>query len=62
MVENLHTRHFHISHNARYLAPLPLPPPHPLAEILLTRTFVFHFSWVLQPSQEKNAYAKLCHC
>ena len=43
-------RHLHISHSASYL---PLPPP-PKFYI----TFVFHFSWVLQLSQEKNnAYA-----
>ena len=35
-------RPFHISHNAPYL----LPPNSCI-------TFVFHFSWVLQPSQEK---------
>ena len=35
-------RHFHISHNANYLPPKKF-----------CRSFVFHFSWVLQPSQEK---------
>ena len=42
-------RHLHISHNAPYLPPK------------FCITFVFHFSGVLQPSQEKlknNAYAK----
>ena len=34
-------RHFHISHNAPYLPPK------------FCITFVFHFSWVLQPSKEK---------
>ena len=34
-------RHFHISHNAPYSPPK------------FCITFVFHFSWVLQPSQEK---------
>ena len=34
-------RHFHISHNAPYLPPL------------FCITFVFHFSCVLKPSQEK---------
>ena len=38
-------RHFHISHNAPYLP----PPPRKFCI-----TFVFHFSWVLQPSQEKS--------
>ena len=37
-------RHLHISHNAPY------SPPHP-PQICVT--FVFHFSWVLQPFQEK---------
>ena len=40
-------RHFHISHNAPYPPP-PNPPPKKICI-----TFVFHFSWVLQPSQEK---------
>ena len=39
-------RHFHISHNAPYLPPA---PPHPQICV----TFVFHSSWVLQPSQNK---------
>ena len=34
-------RHLHISHNAPYLPPK------------FCKTFVFHFPWVLQPSQEK---------
>ena len=34
-------RHLHISHNAPYLFPK------------FGTTFLFHFSWVLQPSQEK---------
>ena len=38
------TRHLHISHNAPY----PPPPPPNSAKPLF-----FHFSWVLQPSQEK---------
>ena len=42
--------HFHISsRNAPDLRP-PLPHPAPQKFCL---TFVFHFSWVLQPSQEK---------
>ena len=40
-------RHFHISYNAPYFPP---PPPPPKKFCI---TFVFHFSWVLQPSQEK---------
>ena len=40
-------RHFHISYNAPYFPPPPPPPPK------FCITFVFHFSWVLQPSQEK---------
>ena len=40
-------RHFHISYNAPYFPPPPTPPPK------FCITFVFHFSWVLQPSQEK---------
>ena len=40
-------RHFHISHNAPYFAPPP-PPPAKFCVISL-----FHFPWVLQPSQEK---------
>ena len=39
----VHIRHLHISHNAHYLPP---PPKFCI-------TFVFHFSWVLQPFQEK---------
>ena len=34
----LHIRHLHIYHNAPYLRPI---------------IFVFHFSWILQPPQEK---------
>ena len=41
---NYSIRHLHISHNARY------PPPPPPKFCV---TFVFHFSWVLQLSQEK---------
>ena len=37
-------RHFHFSHNSAYS-----PPP----KKKLCITFVFHFSWVLQPSKEK---------
>ena len=40
-------RHFHISYNAPYFP----PPPPPQKKFCIT--FVFHFSWVLQPSQEK---------
>ena len=45
-------RHFYISHNAPYLPPAPCPK--------FCITYVFHFSWLLQPSQEEienNAYA-----
>ena len=45
----LSVRHLHISHDAAYLPPK------------FRVTFVFHFSWVLQPCQQKsknNAYAK----
>ena len=45
----LSVRHLHISHDAAYLPPK------------FRVTFVFHFSWVLQPSQQKlknNAYEK----
>ena len=38
-------RHLHVNHNAPYLP----PPPPPKFCI----TSVFHFSWVLQSSQEK---------
>ena len=38
---NFLIRHLHISHNAPYLLPK------------ICITFVFHFFWVLQPSQEK---------
>ena len=38
-------RHLHISHNA-WFAPRPPPPK-------FFKALVFHFSWVLQPSQEK---------
>ena len=41
-------RNFHISHNAPYL-----PPPPPPQKKKFFITFVFHFFWVLQPSQEK---------
>ena len=37
-------RHFHVSHNAPYL------PPPPLTKFCIN---YFHFSWVLQPSQQK---------
>ena len=39
--------HLHISHNAPFL------PPSPLPQKKFWITLVFHFSWVLQPSQEK---------
>ena len=39
--------HLHISHSAPYL-----PPTRPRQK-KKSITFVFHFSWVLQPSQEK---------
>ena len=42
--------HFHISYKAAYLPPPPLPPTRTFKFCI---TFVFHFSWVLQPSQEK---------
>ena len=42
-------RHFHIS--SRNAPDLPPPPHRPKKKFCLT--FVFHFSWVLQPSQEK---------
>ena len=38
-------RYFHISHNAPYLPPAPCPK--------FYITYVFHFSWLLQPSQEE---------
>ena len=38
-------RHLHISHNASYL-----PPPKKKKK---KNCVTFHFSWVLQPSQEK---------
>ena len=41
------SRYLHISRNAPYMSPHP-PPPHKFCI-----TFVFHFSWVLQSSQEK---------
>ena len=41
-------RHLHISHNAPFLSPLPPPQKNKF-----WITLVFHFSWVLQPSQEK---------
>ena len=44
-------RHLHISHNAPYLHPYPPPPPKKKKKIF--KTFVFHFSRVLQPSQDK---------
>ena len=40
-------RHLHVNHNAPYLPP---PPPLPPKFCI---TSVFHFSWVLQSSQEK---------
>ena len=43
----IRVRHFHISHNAPYLPP---PPPLPRKFCI---TFVFYFSWLLQPYQEK---------
>ena len=39
-------RHLHISLNARYF-------PHPPPQKQFCMTFVFHFSWIQQPSQEK---------
>ena len=47
-------RYFHISHNAPYL-----PPPPPKKKCCTT--FVFHFPWVLQPSQEKLKTMLLQH-
>ena len=46
-LHNLVKRHLHISHNAPNLS-TPPPPPPPFCI-----TFVFHFSWILQLSQEK---------
>ena len=43
--------HFHIS--SRNAPDLPPPPPPPPPKKKFCLTFVFHFSWVLQPSQEK---------
>ena len=43
-------RHLHICHNAPYLHPPP-PPPHTHTPKLC---ITFHFTWVLQPSQEKS--------
>ena len=40
-------RYFRISHNAPYF------PSSPRPRLKFCITFVFHFSWVLQPSQEK---------
>ena len=41
-------RHLHISHIIMHLI---CDPPHPPTKFFIT--FVFHFSWVLEPSQEK---------
>ena len=57
MVENLHIRHFHISHNAPYL-----PPPAPRRNFNLNLCFSFLLRITALPREiEKNAYAKLCH-
>ena len=58
-------RHLYISHNAPYLSP-PLPHKKKKKKKKIGITFVFHFSWALQPSlaifQRERSDDRKCVC